>query len=567
MDTVERAAALRQYAEETSTCTRCALASGRTQVVFGSGSPDADLMFVGEAPGFHEDQQGVPFVGQAGKLLDKLLGGIGLTRADVFVVNVLKCRPPGNRDPQPEEIASCEPHLFRQIELIQPKLVATLGNFATKLLSGKPAGITRVHGYEQEVTLGARTVLLYPLYHPAAALYTPSMLEGARGGLRAHPGARSSGRSTSRPCGREPLRRARGPSPSRFSSASSDVLIELASVSASETERIAAALAARLAVGDVVGVSGELGCGQDDVRTRRVSRARRDLAGHEPDVHDRPSLLRRRRRVAPRPLPLRGSLGSGMGRPRAVLRRRDRVRRVAGGRRRRASAGTPGRDARARRRRHAPHRASPPPRPRCYKASPDARPRLRHRDRRRDERPRPRRGGARRARRRGAHAARGRRRAPRGARTSRASDLDALVVGTGPGSFTSTRIGLAFARGLGLALSIPGAGVSTLDALAAAHPGACAVIDARRREVFVAGPRAVAPDELELEPGHVCASGTAPSAIARRSSDSAPRSLPTTTTRHVPHARLARGARARTRPVEEIEPIYARLPDAELSRT
>ena len=177
MDTVERAAALRQYAEETSTCTRCALANGRTQVVFGSGSPDADLMFVGEAPGFHEDQQGVPFVGQAGKLLDKLLSGIGLTRADVFVANVLKCRPPGNRDPQPEEIASCEPHLFRQIELIQPTLVATLGNFATKLLSGKPAGITRVHGYEQEVTLGARTVLLYPLYHPAAALYTPSMLK------------------------------------------------------------------------------------------------------------------------------------------------------------------------------------------------------------------------------------------------------------------------------------------------------------------------------------------------------------------------------------------------------
>ncbi len=134
-------------------------------------------MFVGEAPGFHEDQQGVPFVGQAGKLLDKLLGGIGLTRADVFVANVLKCRPAGNRDPLPEEIASCEPHLFRQIELIEPKLVATLGNFATKLLSGKPAGITRVHGYEQEVTLGARTVTLFPLYHPAAALYTPSMLK------------------------------------------------------------------------------------------------------------------------------------------------------------------------------------------------------------------------------------------------------------------------------------------------------------------------------------------------------------------------------------------------------
>jgi len=176
-DAVERAAALREYAEQTASCTRCALAQGRTQVVFGSGSPDADLMFVGEAPGFHEDQQGVPFVGQAGKLLDRLLEGIGLTRADVFVSNVLKCRPPGNRDPLPDEIAACEPHLFRQIELIEPKLVATLGNFATKLLSGHPAGITRVHGQEQEVTLGARTVHLYPLYHPAAALYTPSMLE------------------------------------------------------------------------------------------------------------------------------------------------------------------------------------------------------------------------------------------------------------------------------------------------------------------------------------------------------------------------------------------------------
>ena len=176
-DAVERAGALRRYAEETAECTKCALAQGRTQVVFGSGSPDAELMFVGEAPGFHEDQQGVPFVGQAGQLLDRLLEGIGLTRADVFVANVLKCRPPGNRDPLPEEISACEPHLFRQIELIEPTLVATLGNFATKLLSGKPAGITRVHGHPQEVTLGARRVQLYPIYHPAAALYTPSMLK------------------------------------------------------------------------------------------------------------------------------------------------------------------------------------------------------------------------------------------------------------------------------------------------------------------------------------------------------------------------------------------------------
>src|SRR5215208_7350804 len=124
--------ALAVLQSEVSGCTRCRLAEGRTQVVFGSGSPDAELMFVGEAPGYHEDQQGVPFVGQAGQLLEKLLNGIGLTRADVYIANVLKCRPPGNRDPQPEEIEACESHLFRQIELIRPTLVATLGNFATK---------------------------------------------------------------------------------------------------------------------------------------------------------------------------------------------------------------------------------------------------------------------------------------------------------------------------------------------------------------------------------------------------------------------------------------------------
>jgi DNA polymerase len=168
---------LAAYEDATSACTRCALAKGRTQVVFGSGSPTADLMFVGEAPGFHEDKQGVPFVGAAGQLLGKLLNGIGLQREDVYIANVLKCRPPGNRDPQPDEIEACEGHLFRQIELIRPKVVATLGNFSTKLLSGKPLGITRVHGIEQEVTLGGSTVLLYPLFHPAAALYTPRMLD------------------------------------------------------------------------------------------------------------------------------------------------------------------------------------------------------------------------------------------------------------------------------------------------------------------------------------------------------------------------------------------------------
>jgi DNA polymerase len=174
---VAAATELHAYGEAVAGCTRCALAGGRTQVVFGSGDPGADLMFVGEAPGFHEDKQGVPFVGAAGKLLDQLLGGIGLTRADVYVANVLKCRPPGNRDPMPDEIEACEGHLWKQIELIQPRVVATLGNFATKLLSGRPTGITRVHGQEQETTLGGRRVLLYPIYHPAAALYTPRMLE------------------------------------------------------------------------------------------------------------------------------------------------------------------------------------------------------------------------------------------------------------------------------------------------------------------------------------------------------------------------------------------------------
>jgi uracil-DNA glycosylase family 4 len=176
-DTFAEELTLAAYADAVAGCTRCPLSAGRTQTVFGVGSPDADLMFVGEAPGFHEDKQGVPFVGAAGQLLGKLLNGIGMQREDVYIANVLKCRPPGNRDPQPEEIEACEGHLFKQIELIKPKVVATLGNFSTKLLSGKPLGITRVHGVEQEVTLGGSTVLLYPLFHPAAALYTPRMLD------------------------------------------------------------------------------------------------------------------------------------------------------------------------------------------------------------------------------------------------------------------------------------------------------------------------------------------------------------------------------------------------------
>ena len=172
----EQLTELEVLSRQVAGCTRCRLHEGRTQVVFGNGNPDADLMFVGEAPGFHEDKQGLPFVGQAGKLLDKLLAGIGLERGDVFVCNVLKCRPPGNRDPVPDEKEACEPYLFRQVELIKPKVIATLGNHATKQLSGKETGITRVHGQEQRLKVGAFDVLLYPLYHPAAALYTPAML-------------------------------------------------------------------------------------------------------------------------------------------------------------------------------------------------------------------------------------------------------------------------------------------------------------------------------------------------------------------------------------------------------
>jgi DNA polymerase len=152
----------------------------RTTVVFGSSNADADLMFVGEAPGATEDRLGLPFVGQAGKLLDKLLGEIGLERKDVWVCNVLKCRPPDNRDPQPNEIDACQDYLHRQIDLIEPTVICTLGNFSTKLLRADTTGISRLHGREEVRVIGPRAVRLYPLYHPAAALYTPSTLEMLR---------------------------------------------------------------------------------------------------------------------------------------------------------------------------------------------------------------------------------------------------------------------------------------------------------------------------------------------------------------------------------------------------
>ena len=185
----ERREALKAVYHQAKGCTNCPqLAATRTTVVFGNGNADADLMFVGEAPGANEDRQGLPFVGQAGKLLDTLLGEIGLSRPDVFVANVLKCRPPGNRDPMPQEIDACQDYLFRQLELIEPRVVCTLGNFSTKLLRGDPTGITRLHGREEVRRIGPRRVRLYPIYHPAAALYTPKMLEVLRADFGRLPG-------------------------------------------------------------------------------------------------------------------------------------------------------------------------------------------------------------------------------------------------------------------------------------------------------------------------------------------------------------------------------------------
>jgi uracil-DNA glycosylase family 4 len=177
----ERREALKEVFARARECVRCPeLAATRKTVVFGAGNADAELMFVGEAPGASEDEQGVPFVGRAGKLLETLLGEIGQQRTDVFIANVLKCRPPGNRDPLPIEISNCQDYLLRQVELIQPTVICTLGNFSTKLLRGDPTGITRLHGQPEVLVLGTRAVRLYPIYHPAAALYTPRMLETLR---------------------------------------------------------------------------------------------------------------------------------------------------------------------------------------------------------------------------------------------------------------------------------------------------------------------------------------------------------------------------------------------------
>ena len=152
---------------QVESCRRCPLCDGRTQTVFGVGNPHARVMFIGEAPGKTEDLQGEPFVGAAGHYLNELLGCAGLRREDVFIANVLKCRPPGNRDPRPEEIQTCTPFLREQTRTIDPEVLVTLGKFSTQFVLKTQVGITRLHGRVQR----AGKFLVFPIFHPAAALY------------------------------------------------------------------------------------------------------------------------------------------------------------------------------------------------------------------------------------------------------------------------------------------------------------------------------------------------------------------------------------------------------------
>ena len=184
----ERRAELVELYKELHAEHGCPLKATRTNLVFGMGNADADLMFVGEAPGRDEDLQGKPFVGRAGRLLDQLMGEIGIDRSQVFIANILMCRPPGNRDPLPEEIEECKPYLMRKIELIEPKMICTLGNFATKTITGSPMGITKVCGRPQRRELAGLDLTIYPLFHPAAALRSTGCLSDLREHMARIPG-------------------------------------------------------------------------------------------------------------------------------------------------------------------------------------------------------------------------------------------------------------------------------------------------------------------------------------------------------------------------------------------
>ncbi len=166
----DQALALRDISELVSGCQKCALSEGRNMAVPGEGNPNADIVFIGEGPGFHEDKQGRPFVGQAGKFLDELLASIDLRRQDVYICNVVKCRPPSNRDPQPGEIEACSPWLQQQLGIIKPKMIVTLGRFSmSRYFPGQAIG--RIHGQTKEVD----GVVIVPMYHPAAALHQASL--------------------------------------------------------------------------------------------------------------------------------------------------------------------------------------------------------------------------------------------------------------------------------------------------------------------------------------------------------------------------------------------------------
>jgi uracil-DNA glycosylase len=171
---------LEELARTAAACTLCRLSAGRTQVVFADGNPDADLMFIGEGPGYHEDQQGLPFVGAAGQLLNRLLGEIGMRREDVRITNVVLCRPPGNRDPFPDEIEACKPYLLEHVDLVDPKVVCTLGNFATRVILDRPVAISKVRG-QRQVWRGR---LVIPTFHPAAILRGGGDASRAMGSIR-----------------------------------------------------------------------------------------------------------------------------------------------------------------------------------------------------------------------------------------------------------------------------------------------------------------------------------------------------------------------------------------------
>jgi uracil-DNA glycosylase family 4 len=178
----DRARQLAELYEDLKDCRRCGLAEGRTNVVFGSGASDADLVLVGEAPGYHEDLQGEPFVGAAGRFLDELLKDIlHLSRDRIYIANVLKCRPPDNRDPGLVEIETCKPFLFRQLEIISPVVVGTMGNFATKTLTGRREGITKLK--RKPIHVGA--IFVFPIYHPAAALHRGDLYDEVREDFKA----------------------------------------------------------------------------------------------------------------------------------------------------------------------------------------------------------------------------------------------------------------------------------------------------------------------------------------------------------------------------------------------